>query len=375
MQSFECPDLPNFHPEITQPWSIQTGDTVVQLPQRTPFDTTVNRHPQSPADSLVDAVQDHLTERDQLSQSLDTSRTDSSDNSLDISLPELPTEMKPVQLMNQLLTQLMTKPSTEIHPTAFTGTAADSILDWLENFHRIAAHSIWNDQKQLQVIPVYLKDTALKFYCSLPEQTKTDINLLKAALRDHYHTQDRLYDMRVKLHELRQRSSLETHINDLDTLAHHLELPEQQKIHYFIFGLNPKLKQALLIRQSQTYNNAATFAKGKHHFADTDSDTQLMDLLQEIRKEVSLKHTGIKQEPYSAPVHDTHVNQLQHGISQLQTDIQSLKVATDTPHTQYAAPLDTSHVALQQQLSKMKEDIKHLQQMTSPNTYPASPRN
>ena len=46
-----------------------------------------------------------------------------------------------------------------------------------------------------------------------------------------------------------------------------------------------------------------------------------MDLLQEIRKEVSLKHTGIKQEPYSAPVQD--VNQLQHDITQLQTDIQS----------------------------------------------------
>ena len=96
--------------------------------------------------------------------------------------------------------------------------------------------------------------------------------------------QDRLYDMRVKLHELRHRSSLETYINDLDTLAHHLELPEQQKIHYFIFGLKPKLKQALLIWQPQTYDNAVTFAKRKHHFADTDYDTQLMDLLQEIPK-------------------------------------------------------------------------------------------
>ena len=134
VQSFECPDLPDFHPGITEPWSIQRGDTVIQLPQRTQFDTTVNRHPQSPADSLVDAVQYHLAERDQLSQSLDTSRTDSSDNFLDISLPELPIEMEPVQLMNQLLTQLTTKPSTEIHPTPFTGTAADNILDWLENF-------------------------------------------------------------------------------------------------------------------------------------------------------------------------------------------------------------------------------------------------
>ena len=181
--------------------------------------------------------------------------------------------------------------------------------------------------------------------------------------------------MGVKLHKLRQGSSIETYINDLDTLARHLELPEQQKIHYFIFGLKPKLKQALLIRQPQTYDDAVTFAKRKHHFADTDSDTQLIDLLQEIREEVRLKHTGIKQEPYSAPVHDTHTNHLQQNISQLQTDIQSLKDAINTPHTQYAEPLDTNPVALQQQLSKMKEHIKHLQHMKRPNVYPTPPGN
>ena len=86
-----------------------------------PFDTPVNHDSQSPADSLVDSAQDHLTDCDQLSQSLDTSRTDSSDNSLDILLSELPIETEPVQLMNQLLTQLTTNPSTEIHPTPFTG--------------------------------------------------------------------------------------------------------------------------------------------------------------------------------------------------------------------------------------------------------------
>ena len=95
--------------------------------------------------------------------------------------------MEHVQLMNQLLTQPTTKPSTEIHRPPFTGTAADNILDWLQNFDRTAAHNVWKDQKQLQVIPVYLKDTALNFYRSIPDQTKTGINLLKAALRDRYH--------------------------------------------------------------------------------------------------------------------------------------------------------------------------------------------
>ena len=169
---------------------------------------------------------------------------------------------------------------------------------------------------------------------------------MKAALQDRYHTQDRLYDMRVKLHELRQGSSLETYINELDNLARYLELPEQQKIHYFIFGLKPKLKQALLIWQPQTYDDAVTFAKRKHHFADTDSDTQLMDLLQKIRKELSLKHTGIKQKPYSALTQDTRANHIQQEISQIKTDMQLLQKQMNTLHHQYAAPLQTNPVAL-----------------------------
>ena len=178
----------------------------------------------------------------------------------------------------------------------------------------------------------------------MPDQTKADINLLKAALGDRYHTQDRLYGMRVKLHELRQGLSMKAYINDLDNLACHLELPEQQKIHHFIFGLKPKLRQALLIRHPQTYNDAVTFARRKHHFADTDSNTQLMDLLQETCKEISLKHTEIKQEPYSAPVQDTHAKQLQQDISPLQSDKQILKESITTPIHQYAAPLDTNHI-------------------------------
>ena len=124
---FKCPDLQDFHPGIVkETWSIQRGDTVVQLPKLIPFDATVYHQPQSPTDSLIHSVQDRLPDHDQLSKSLDSSRTDySHDNSLDTSLPDLPIEMKPVQLMNQLLTQLTTKPSTKIHPTPFTETAAE----------------------------------------------------------------------------------------------------------------------------------------------------------------------------------------------------------------------------------------------------------
>ena len=125
--------------------------------------------------------------------------------------------------------------------------AAENVLDWLESFSRIVTHNLWNDKKQLQVIPVYIKDTALNLYRSLSDHTKSDVDLLKNALRDCCHSQDRRYDMRVKLHELKQGSFCELYIRDLDNLTRHLQLPEQQKIHYFIFRLNPKLKQAPLI--------------------------------------------------------------------------------------------------------------------------------
>lgn len=61
-----------------------------------------------------------------------------------------------------------------------------------------------------------------------------------------------------------------------------------------------------------------------------------MGLLQEIRKKVSLKYT-VKQEPYSAPVQETHNAQMQQNISHLQADIQFLIEAMTTPHNQYAA--------------------------------------
>ena len=46
-------------------------------------------------------------------------------------------------------------------------------------------------------------------------------------------------------------------------------------------------------------------------------------------------------------------------------------------HTPYpiCCTLYTNPVILQQQLSKMKEDIKHLQQMKRPNVYPDPPGN
>ena len=53
---------------------------------------------------------------------------------------------------------------------------------------------------KLQVIPGYLNNVALKYYRFLLGQTKGNIEFLKTALWDRYHTWDHPYDMWVKLH-------------------------------------------------------------------------------------------------------------------------------------------------------------------------------
>ena len=131
--------------------------------------------------------------------------------------------------MNQLLTQLTIISLAEIHPSAFAGAAAENVLDWPKSFKVNATYNVWDDQEKLQVIPVYLNNTNLHFYCFLPEQIKGDIELLETALWDLYHTQDSLYNMRVKRHELKQESLLNEYINDFDNLSRRLQLPEQQK--------------------------------------------------------------------------------------------------------------------------------------------------
>lgn len=89
--------------------------------------------------------------------------------------------------------------------------------------------------------------------------------------------------MQVKLCELKQGSSLDKYINDFDNFARDLQLSEQQQqIHYFIFGLEPKVEQVLLIRQPQNYGNAVTSTKRKQQVTDRKSEAELIELLQDI---------------------------------------------------------------------------------------------
>ena len=75
---------------------MHRGNPAVHLPKLTPNYKVANQLSPSPADLLIDLAGDHLTYLNSHSRSLDSSHTESGDNSLDTLLPEIPIEMDPV---------------------------------------------------------------------------------------------------------------------------------------------------------------------------------------------------------------------------------------------------------------------------------------
>lgn len=57
---------------------------------------------------------------------------------------------------------------------------------------------------------------------------------------------------------------------------------QNNKITLLNFRLNQKLKQALPIHLAQKSDDTVTFQKRKHQFTDSKTETELIELLQDI---------------------------------------------------------------------------------------------
>ena len=66
-----------------------------------------------------------------------------------------------MEVLNRLLGALTAKRNLELHPTTFAENDSKNIQEWIKNFKRIATHSQLDEQKQHDVIPLYLKKAAI----------------------------------------------------------------------------------------------------------------------------------------------------------------------------------------------------------------------
>ena len=99
-----------------------------------------------------------------------------------------------------------------------------------------------------------------------------------------------------------------------------MDLTPDQKIHHFIMGLKPKLKESLLIQQRSTFADADQFTKRKDRFTQSSTtDNEIVRLL----KDIKTQQTQIKQEPYTAAIENP--NDVYQKLAKLEQKINLLE--------------------------------------------------
>lgn len=162
-----------------------------------------------------------------------------------------------------LVSALVQKPVAEMTPNSFSGSDNDNVVDYLENCEMVAQYNGWDLEKRVQALPLFLRSFARIFYNGLPARTKANWEELVVALKKQYNSKDKQWTTGSRLYSLRQEGPLADYIDELERLSHQMGVSEDTKLHLFINGLKPRLRNSLRLKQPRQYDAAVSFAKSK----------------------------------------------------------------------------------------------------------------
>ena len=87
-----------------------------------------------------------------------------------------------MEVLNKLLRGITAKPNLDLHPITFAGIDSKNIQEWFKKFNRTAAQNLWDKQKHVEVILLYINKAASSYYRGLNKETKRDVDALKKFL-------------------------------------------------------------------------------------------------------------------------------------------------------------------------------------------------
>ena len=89
-------------------------------------------------------------------------------------------------------------------PDKFDWSHTTDVKSFFERFEECTKYNEWFKEKQLQAFPLYLTGNAKIFYRNLAESSKKSIEILRQSFKSYYNSEDQLWQLRTKLHNLRQ---------------------------------------------------------------------------------------------------------------------------------------------------------------------------
>lgn len=199
----------------------------------------------------------------------------------------------------------MEKQDTGFYLEKFAGDDQLTVETWLQWFDRYSSWHKHDEGKKLLSLPFHLTSHARIWFDSLPDETKTDYNALRAAFMDRFKRHEEIDN---ELLEIKQRPDevVNDYFSRVLKKAQNSGANQKLMISLAIKGLKPAIKQMVMPQNPQTFEAARKTASLAERtlLATTipvaafsaDDGTYKMDELQRQIRDLQAENNFLKQE-------------------------------------------------------------------------------
>ena len=171
----------------------------------------------------------------------------------------------------------------------FSGAPHENVNQWLEIIKVRKDVAGWSPQKHLLVIVSKLAGAAANWLLTFDENDRKDVSKVIAGLKSYFTTPNAEIHDRAQLNTRTQQpgESVESYATEINLLCHRVnaQMDENDKIGYFIRGLQPYLRREVLVRKPAYLKDAVDVAR---LYQDTNQLVPLSFPTNAIREEPQL---------------------------------------------------------------------------------------
>lgn len=184
-----------------------------------------------------------------------------------------------------------------LSPERFSGT--EDAIRWWQSFDFYCAFKGFDNDRRAASLPLFLKASAIDWYQTLPEATKTNFQHLQTAFEARYHPGQDLAWARVgKIFNKIQgpNEPVQNYIEYMQSQAQGVALPDAQLRQAILNGLKPSIRQVVLQNANDTIENLkASAVLAENAATTTTDDTKLVSAINRLEQSTSLLEELFRQ--------------------------------------------------------------------------------
>lgn len=142
----------------------------------------------------------------------------------------------------------------------FAGTNDENVQDFIEQFEALGVLCRWPEDQKHLIFGLYLTGGAREWYLSLPDGIKRNYHKTKEAIKEDYSGKSYVRWLEFYHRSQKPEEPVPDYASDVSRKARNLGLSDNEKMHRFIAGLRPELKEDVAMARPKTFQIAVDLA-------------------------------------------------------------------------------------------------------------------